>query len=193
MLSRLTVVVFMSLAIVGWLGCGHSTHAAHPAYVTVPVSNHVAGFNIDNKSGTLSAMPKSPFVTGNAPSSVTVHPSRKFAYVANAGDATLALYTIGTSSELTEVPPRMATRANPLALTIDPSGSFLFVANAPDRIASRCIRLIAAPALSARYRALRFRRLARSPLLFLPRGSFFTLPMQPQEWFPLTAFKAREP
>ena len=130
MLSRLSVFFFVLLASIGWISCGHSTHATHPAYVTVPASNHVVGFNIDNKSGSLKAMSKSPFVTGNGPASITVHPSKKFAYVANAGDATIALYTIGTSSELTEVPPRVATGANPIALTIDPSGSFLYAASA---------------------------------------------------------------
>src|SRR5437879_4616901 len=123
MLSRSALLLFMMLAVAGWLSCGgHSSHATHPAYVTVPASNHLVGFNIDNKSGALSAMSHSPFATGNAPSSVTVHPSKKFAYVANAGDATAALYTIGASNELTEVPPRVPTGASPIALAIDPAG-----------------------------------------------------------------------
>src|SRR5947209_4869189 len=131
MLSRSALLLFMMLAVAGWLSCGgHSSHATHPAYVTVPASNHLVGFNIDNKSGALSAMSHSPFATGNAPSSVTVHPSKKFAYVANAGDATAALYTIGASNELTEVPPRVPTGASPIALAIDPAGGFLFAANA---------------------------------------------------------------
>ncbi|HYL13302.1 MAG TPA: beta-propeller fold lactonase family protein [Terriglobales bacterium] len=131
MSSRLTAGILILLMAAAAVSCGSgSSHGSHPAYVTVPGNNHVVGFNIDNKSGALSIMSGSPFATGNSPSAVTVHPSKKFAYVTNAADATVSLYTIGTSGVLTEVMPRVATGTNPTALTVDPGGSFLFAANA---------------------------------------------------------------
>jgi 6-phosphogluconolactonase (cycloisomerase 2 family) len=49
-------------------------------------------------TGALAAVAGSPFPTGAQPAFVSVDPSVKFAYIANAGDATVAAYTINAAT-----------------------------------------------------------------------------------------------
>jgi 6-phosphogluconolactonase (cycloisomerase 2 family) len=58
-----------------------------------------------------------------------VDPTGKFAYVSNAGEDTVSLYTIGSTGALTEVTPRAVTGRQPSDLLLDPSGKFLFTVN----------------------------------------------------------------
>jgi 6-phosphogluconolactonase (cycloisomerase 2 family) len=112
------------------ISCGNNgggSKGTHLAYVTLPSTNQVVGLTIDEGSGSLSTISGSPFTTGNSPSSVVIHPSKKFAYVSNSAENTISLFTIDGSGRLTEVPPRTSTGIAPASMTMDSAGSFLFV------------------------------------------------------------------
>src|SRR5579863_1515807 len=87
-------------------GCSSSSKGSHVAYV-VGGQNTVSAIRINNSSGAISVLVGSPYVAGNSPSSVVVHPSNKFLYVANQTDSTISLFNINsTTGALTEVLPR---------------------------------------------------------------------------------------
>src|SRR5438105_14432793 len=122
-MSLVLTVVVASLA-----GC--SGGSSHTAYVTLTGADQVAGYYVNNDSGNLSSMPGSPFAAGIGPSSIYVHPSKKFAYLANSGEATISLFTVSKKNGgLVEVLPRTPTGAQPQSLAIDSGGQFLFVGN----------------------------------------------------------------
>jgi 6-phosphogluconolactonase len=120
------------LALAGLPGCNSffsSTSASHVAYVTVP-NQGVVAYRINNTTGVSTTILGSPFVTGNSPFSIQVHPSKKFLYVANTADNTISLFKIDSSSgALTEVMPRTPTGLNPASLSMDTTGSFLYASN----------------------------------------------------------------
>jgi len=78
------------------------------------------------------------FKSGTLPSSITIDPSGKFAYVANwsPGFGTISAYKIdGTTGALTEVAGSpFGAGTGPFSVTVDPSGKFAYVANQGDNI-----------------------------------------------------------
>ncbi len=78
------------------------------------------------------------FPTGGQPTSVTVHPSAKYAYVVSQALASISAYTIhATTFALTEIDQNGAiagttvpTGSGPRSVTVDPTGKFAYVANA---------------------------------------------------------------
>lgn len=133
MRRKAILLLFTALATGIVISCGGSGggggNSTHTAYVTVPQSNHVLGFRINDDTGKLNSASGSPFAAGLSPAAICIHPSNRFAYVANQGEATVSLFTIGSDDALKEVMPRAGTGLNPTALTTDPAGNFLFVAN----------------------------------------------------------------
>lgn len=128
-----TVLTRASLLIVAltgmmWLSAC-STSKRQTAYVTTPLNNGVTAFRVNTNTGSLSQVLGSPYPTGVSPTAIRVHPMGKFAYVSNAGEDTISLYTIGSTGALTEVTPRAVTGDQPSDLLIDPSGKFLFTVN----------------------------------------------------------------
>jgi len=123
----LTALVILS-------GCGSffssSSSASHLGFVVGGLTD-VSAYRIDNKSGNASSIVTAPYVAGNSPSSVVVHPSNQFLYVANAADNTISLFSINsTNGTLTEVLPRTSSGGfSPGFMTMDSGGKFLFVAN----------------------------------------------------------------
>ncbi len=68
-------------------------------------AGNVSAYTINNSTGALRAVSGSPFAAGNNPNSVTVDPSGRFAYVANACDSSpdcsagdVSAYTINSST-----------------------------------------------------------------------------------------------
>ena len=126
MLKKAAVWILLCVSIASWSGCGSTS--SHYVYATLS-ANEVAAYREDPNSGILTPISGSPFATGTAPQAVVVHPSRKFAYVANAGENDISLFTVGSSGALTEVLPRSNTTGSPNFMAIDPPGSFLYVAS----------------------------------------------------------------
>jgi 6-phosphogluconolactonase (cycloisomerase 2 family) len=82
--------------------------------------------------GSLTPMTPATVNTGSThsePNSLIVDPTSAYLYVANAGDSTVSLFTIGTSGALTSASTPMATGTFPFFVTVDPSGKHLYVAN----------------------------------------------------------------
>jgi 6-phosphogluconolactonase (cycloisomerase 2 family) len=128
------VLSALILTTVGFLGgCSSffssSSNATHLAYVAGGV-NAVSAYRIDNQSGAASLLVGSPYLAGNSPSSVVVHPSGQFLYVANEADNTISLFSINsTTGALTEVLPRTTSGLSPAFMTMDSGGALLFVAD----------------------------------------------------------------
>jgi 6-phosphogluconolactonase (cycloisomerase 2 family) len=69
------------------------------------------------------------FATGLKPSFVTLHPSGKYAYVANSGDDTVSQYNVagdGTLAPMTT--PTVDVGAGPWSITVNPSGNHAYIA-----------------------------------------------------------------
>ena len=60
------------LALAGLTGC--SASSSHLAYVSLPVSNAVDAFRVNNDSGKFTVIVGSPFLAGNSPGPVIVSP-----------------------------------------------------------------------------------------------------------------------
>ncbi len=125
--ARLSLVLIV-VGLAALVGCGSSSN--HTAYVTVPTSNAVAAFRIDNSSDRFTTIVGSPYPAGTSPSSVLVHPSGRFVYVANQGEDNIELFSIdSTIGSLLEVKPRTLTGRAPTSLAMDSAGTFLFALN----------------------------------------------------------------
>ncbi len=128
---RKTAVVIACLLVSTLIACGggsSSSTVPHLAYVAGGQTN-VVGLRIKS-TGEFQTILGSPFVSGNGPSSVIVHPSNKFLFVANQSEGTISLFTINPNSgALTEVLPRTPAGTSPVAMVMDSGGTLLFVAN----------------------------------------------------------------
>jgi YVTN family beta-propeller protein len=92
----------------------------------------VSMYTIDASSGALASA--GTIAAGYGPESVAVHPSGKFAYVANDGGdfgSNVSMYAIDTSTGvLTSIGPNVATAGfGPVSVTVHPSGNFAYVTN----------------------------------------------------------------
>ncbi|MDO8990766.1 MAG: beta-propeller fold lactonase family protein [Sideroxyarcus sp.] len=106
------------------------------AYVANEASFNVSAYTIDASTGALTEVDQNGAAAGTAvaagrdPRSVTVDPSGRFAYVANANDNNISAYSINaTTGALTSVGATVATESIPQSVTVDPSGKFAYVAN----------------------------------------------------------------
>jgi 6-phosphogluconolactonase (cycloisomerase 2 family) len=105
-------------------------------------TSNVSVFSLDSGTGALSAVPGSPFATGNAPGPVAIYPpavpvtanpccpSGKFVFVGNTGDSSLSVYTIDSAGSLNSVtgsPIALGSNAQPSAIDVDPAGKFVYV------------------------------------------------------------------
>src|SRR2546428_375428 len=94
------------------------------------VFGNLSAYQIDPVTGALTAVGGSPFATSLFPEGVTVHPTGRFVYVANAGDVP-AFSVNPASGFLTPIPgsPFLTTGSGPDNVGIDPSGRFAYVTN----------------------------------------------------------------
>jgi 6-phosphogluconolactonase (cycloisomerase 2 family) len=126
--SKRTSLVLIVMGLAALVGCGSSS--THTAYVTLPNSNAVAAYRIDNHSARFTTIVGSPYPTGTSPASVLVHPSLRLVYVANQGENDIALFSIDrTIGSLLEKLPRTSTGLAPASLAMDGASSFLFALN----------------------------------------------------------------
>ena len=106
------------------------TPSGNFVYVLTPSTNNtVWGFTYS--SGTLTAIPGSPFLAGRGTTGIAVDPGEHFIYTANTTDYTVSAFTINTGGVLTGIvgsPYFLATGAAPSTLAVDTTGKFLYVA-----------------------------------------------------------------
>ena len=102
--------------------------------------NQADAFTVGSQGGSLSEISGSPYTTLNFPSSVVVHPSGNFLYVANENepyqtnyapsqyDGSITTFAINSGTgALTETPDSpFAAGINPVSLVVDPTGSFAY-------------------------------------------------------------------
>src|SRR6266568_2656708 len=99
------------------------------AYVVSHLDDTVSTYAVDEATGRLKYTGK--VAAGTEPSSVTVDPSGKYAYVANASSNDVSQYTIGATGGLTPMgPATIAAGTTPYSVTVDPGGKYAYVANA---------------------------------------------------------------
>lgn len=98
-------------------------------------AGRLAVYSIDTGTGSIAAVPGSPFPTGNEPVSLAVHPSGKFVYVPNespgVATGTVSAFQVdvvtGTLASTSNSP--FPAGRSPAAIAIDPSGRFAYVPN----------------------------------------------------------------
>lgn len=114
--------------------------ATFPSFVTVDptgtfvyaITNFpgsVVGYRFDVQSGGLSVLADSPFATEAAPESVIVHPSGKFAYVANGNGQSVSMFSVDPTTGALIGQGEVAVQQIPTFLAFDQSGKFLYVTN----------------------------------------------------------------
>ncbi len=119
---RTLTAIFAGAFVSTLVACGggsSSSSSSRLAYVAGGPTN-VIGLRISS-TGSAQTILGSPFVTGNGPSSVVVHPSNKFLFVSNQGEGTISLFTIDATSGAT------ALGQSPSGVTLTAAGDFLYV------------------------------------------------------------------
>lgn len=129
MLRKLVAVAFLVGSVSFCLSCGKSGN--HYLYATIPATNQLVVFREDPYSGVLTQLAESPYTVGSGPQAVVLHPSGKYMYVANAGQAEndISLFDINSDGTVTEVTPRTSAGSLPFFLAMDPAGAYLYAAN----------------------------------------------------------------
>jgi len=99
-------------------------------YVANNGDHTISSYVIDQDSGSLAEiLPR--VATPGGPTSVAIHPNRKFAFVTNGGPPSLAGYSIdpatGALTQVSNSP--LVGGSNPQGVAIDPAGKFAFVAH----------------------------------------------------------------
>jgi 6-phosphogluconolactonase len=106
-------------------------------FATISGANHLDVYSIASGAA-LTAVPNSPFATGNGPQGVAAWPkstsSAGFVYTANQGDNTISAFSYGTSQGSLQLQPATtySTGQAPVGMTIDPTGTYLYTANSGD-------------------------------------------------------------
>jgi 6-phosphogluconolactonase (cycloisomerase 2 family) len=105
-------------------------------FVSNQQANSVSVFAVNTSTGTLSAVPGSPFSTGARPTGIAADAAGKFLFVANQAANSISAFAIAASGALTPVTGSPFPAANPFGLAVSPTGTFLFASNFPDSAAS---------------------------------------------------------
>lgn len=101
-----------------------------PRYLLVAdeVDASVSSFALDSASGRATFVGKAR--TGDSPVAIAVERSGQYAYVANAGEATVSQYAVDERGALTALdPPSVSVDAHPNAVLADASGAYVYVAD----------------------------------------------------------------
>lgn len=175
-LATLACVLASVVVSCGGGGGSNSSSSSRLAYV-VGGQKNVVGIRI-NGSGGMQVVLGSPFLAGNGPSSVVIHPSNKFLFVSNQIEHTISLFNIDQSSgALTEVLPRTPVGISPIAITMDSGGKFLFVADQGANPAVYSFSIGANGELTAVNRSPALLGSAPSGLTLTAAGNFLYVPV----------------
>ena len=102
-------------------------------YAANGTTNDISVYAIDSRTGRLSAIAGSPFVTGGlSPNAITHDPQSRFLFVANSGSNGISAYAINQATgSLSPIPGSpFASGQSPVALSVDTTGGYLFSFNA---------------------------------------------------------------
>lgn len=106
------------------------------AYVTNSGDDNVSQFLMDDNGSLTPLGEGNEPLTGDNPSTIAVHPTHKYLYVANAGDSSVSQFRRVTSTQINKDVDELDTIADPVAadgvpsaLAVHPSGNFLYVVN----------------------------------------------------------------
>lgn len=133
MLKKAAALLVVGASLATWTSCG-STSSRY-LYAALPEPSQIVEYREDPNSGVLTVLAGSPIAAGLAVQAVAVHPSNKFLYAANSGEADISLFTIGSDGALTEVTPRTPIgptgtgATSPSLLLMDQAGAFLYAGN----------------------------------------------------------------
>jgi 6-phosphogluconolactonase len=138
---RLWTWIMLVAAVSALTGCGNffvppdnggsgggGSNTGNRAYVAnsdtkTPANSTIAGFTVG--TGTLTAVPSSPFTLGYPPTAMVTTPTNTFLYVAGSG--AIYVYTINADGSLTGSSGGAAVAiVNVVALDISPDGNWLF-------------------------------------------------------------------
>lgn len=90
----------------------------------------VSSFRVDTVSGALTANGPDVKTGGYSPKALAIHPSGKFAYVANEESSTVSTFSIDAATgRLSLVGTPIAAGWAPKSIAVHPTGKFLYVAN----------------------------------------------------------------
>ena len=106
----------------------------HHAYLINETNSTISALGLDGSTGRLSELQTvstraAGATGGNTGAEVWVHPSGGFAYAANRGDNTIAVFAIAGDGKLTAVGQAPTLGTTPRDFTLDPTGTWLYVAN----------------------------------------------------------------
>jgi 6-phosphogluconolactonase len=107
--------------------CGNFLYASNADHS----SNSVSGFGIDPDTGTLTAVPGSPFPTGGEGHdgiSLAVTPDGRFLYAGNNGSRNITVFAIGPEGELTRVGELVPAGRGLDGMVVSPDGQWLAAA-----------------------------------------------------------------
>lgn len=114
-------------SVVTTLAPSTSTPPATPA--GCPSQGTISGFSI-GATGTLTAVPGSPFSAGTTPTGIAIDPTNRFVYTTDSVQDQLITYDVQGDGSLVPLPTGpVSTGAYPVGVTIDPRGKYLYVAN----------------------------------------------------------------
>ena len=103
------------------------------AYVANNMPNGIGSvsvYAINANTGALTAIGSPVPAGGPNPSSIAIHPTGKFAYVANGYANNVSVYAINANTgELTAIGSPVPAGSDPSSIAIDPAGKFAYVAN----------------------------------------------------------------
>jgi len=113
----------------GVLPLGAQSH--HFVYLSSASAQAIAGFEINQSSGAVTAAADSPFSVGHDPGALAFHPTGRFLYAANPGDNSVSGFSVhpvtGALTELAASPFAAGGGATPKFIAVEPSGKMLYV------------------------------------------------------------------
>jgi 6-phosphogluconolactonase len=102
------------------------------AYVTAffspapPLGGTVAQYTLDS-NGTLTPEAAPIVTTGSGPSSITIDPTGKYAYIADLDESAISQYLVATGTLEGLNPPKIPTGGQPTSIALDRTGHYAYV------------------------------------------------------------------
>ena len=130
-IGRFSMALAVSVALgLGMTACGGGTIGY--IWVLGTQYNQIAGFKVDNFTGNLTSVVRSPFSSnGTSPISIVVKPGGRYIYVVNKGDANtsgnISLFSVGGDGVLTFQQSFTSRGSTPVWAAVDSSGAYLYV------------------------------------------------------------------